>query len=550
VLMYAIFIGLLNLTLPLGIQAILGLIAGGSISASWAVLSAAVVVGMIFIGILRYLQLSAMEYLERRIMADSAFEFSVRIPHLQLEKLRREYLPELINRFFDTLTLQKGLPKILIDGSTAALQMVISLIVLSIYHSVFLALSAILLIMLLIILRATFSRGMESSLKESKYKYKIAFWLEEVSRVASTFKLSGTHITPVQQTNSLINSYLDARQQHFRVLSFLFFSSLVMRVLVVGGFLIAGGVLVMDNTLNLGQFVAAEILVLYVADSLEKVILTMNTVYDVLTATEKIGQFADLPIEQQEGMSFGDICRDNQLSVEWRDLTYQFDDADLPTLRNLNLQVRSGEKVAIVGYSSSGRSTLMQINSGLIQHYSGGLFFNNLPLKALQINSLRENIGDLSSQEDIFKGTVLQNILLGRDLPMTRVMEVAEEVGLSKFLQEASAGLHTELLPSGKGLSGATIGKILIARAIIGRPSMLVLEEPVDRLSHHDRYAISRMLTSQPATLLCSTEDPTLAAMCDRVVVLKNGEIAQVGTFDEIRRSEHFEWVFRLNQDL
>lgn len=545
VLMYAIFIGLLTLTLPLGIQAILGLIAGGSISASWAVLSAAVIAGLIFIGILRYLQLSAMEFLERRLMADSALEFAVRIPHLQLERLRREHLPELTNRFFDTLTLQKGLPKIIIDGSTAVLQMLISLVVLSFYHSLFLALSAVLLVLLGVILWATFNSGLESSLKESKYKYKIAFWLEEVSRVAPTFKLSGTHATAVQQTDALVSNYLDARQKHFRVLSFQFFASLALRVLVVGSFLVAGGILVMDNTLNLGQFVAAEILVLYVADSLEKIILTMGTLFDVLTATEKLGQFADLPIEKQGGINFQEVCADKKLSVEWRNLGYQFDDADEPVLKNLNLKIAAGEKVALVGYSSSGRSTLMQINSGLLQNFSGGLLFNDLPVKSLDINSLRENIGDISSQEDIFKGSLLENVSLGRDLPISKILEIASAVGLDDFLQNSPDGLQTELLPSGRGISGSVAAKVLIARALLNQPSMLVLEAPLAGLNFHDRLKISRLLTQNSWTMLCSTDDQTLAAMCDRVVVLKNGEIEQVGSFSEIKNSPHFEWVFR-----
>lgn len=100
ILLYALVAGLINLSLPLGVQAIIGLIAGGSISASWGVLVLFIIVGALMVGLLRLMQLSVMEYMQRRIFTDSAIEFAARIPRLNLELLRHEYLPELVNRFF------------------------------------------------------------------------------------------------------------------------------------------------------------------------------------------------------------------------------------------------------------------------------------------------------------------------------------------------------------------------------------------------------------------------------------------------------------------
>lgn len=551
VLLYALFIGIINLSLPLGIQAIIGLLMGGSISAAWALLTLVVLAGLLFSGYLRYLQLSATETMQQQLLADAAFDFAVRIPYLNLEKLRREHLPELINRFFDTLTLQKGLPKILTDGSAALLQIMLSLLVVSFYHPVFLAFSVGLLLLLGLLFWLTFSEGTRTSLVESKYKYQIAYWLEEIGRVADTFKLIGSTRMPVQRTDKLVSGYLDARKKHFRVLLIQFASSLFLRLLTVGGFLIMGSILVMENVLNLGQFVAAEILVLLAVESLEKVVLMMSTLYDILTATEKLGQFTDLPIESRNGLSFGEACPEKRVAIEWRNLSHQFPDSDTPTLSNLNLSIPASEKVAIVGYNRSGKSTLMQINSVLIREFSGALLFNGLPANSLQLDSLRENIGDLSSQEDIFKGSIMDNILIGRDeIPLARVLTVVEQVGLHHFVQRLPDGLNTELLPGGKGLPGSVKTKILVARAIVAEPSVLVLEDPIGSLDYRDRLNISQLLTDkkQTWTMLCVTEDPLLAAMCDRVVVLKNGEIVAVGTFSDIRQTEHFDKIFRASE--
>ena len=548
IILYAVVAGLINLSLPLGIQAIIGQIAGGGISASWGVLVLFVIVGALLVGILRLMQLSIMESLQRRIFAASAVEFAVRIPRLNLELLRKEHLPELVNRFFDTLTLQKGLPKMLMDGSTAILQIVFSLLLLSFYHSTFVFFSILLLGILFALFSWTGPRGIQTSLKESKYKYKLAFWLEEVGRVAPTFKLAGENRFPLLRADELTVDYLDAREKHWRILVAQFVSSIAFRVLVLGGFLILGSLLVIDNQLNIGQFVASEILVLFVIESVEKLILLHETGYDVLTAIEKIGQVSDLPVERDDGVRFEEYSANQPLSVELRNLSYQYDDGDAPVLKNLNLLIKSGEHVAITGYSGAGKSTLMQVLSVGKRDFTGSLLFNGLPKRNLHLRSLREHIGDLSSQEEIFKGTIRENIDLGNEhISLQRVLQVAEDVGLNEFIRDLPQGLDTELLPGGKNIPRSVVTKILVARAIVGLPKLLAMEEPLGNLNFRDRLRIAQLLIDkkQPWTLVGVTSDPVLAAMCDRVIVLKAGEIVFDGTFDGVQKTEHYQWIFR-----
>jgi len=551
ILLYAVVAGLINLSLPLGVQAIIGQIAGGAINASWMVLVLIVVVGALLIGLLRLMQLSLMEYMQRRIFTDSAVEFAVRIPRLNLELLRREYLPELVNRFFDTLTLQKGLPKLLTDGITAVLQIVFSLLLLSFYHSAFVTFSLLLMGVLALLFYWTAPRGVETSLKESKHKYRLAYWLEEVGRVAATFKLAGENRFPLQRADALTADYLDARAKHWRVVVWQFASGIAFRVLVLGGFLVLGSLLVMDNQLNIGQFVASEILILFVVDSVEKLIMLHETGYDVLTAVEKIGQVADLPLDREGGVRVEDFCTNKPLDLELRNLSYQYDDGEAPILKNLNLKIPAGERLAVAGYNGSGKSTLMQILSVLKRDFTGSLLFNGLPKQNLHLRSLREHIGDLSSQEDVFKGSIFENITLGNEhVTIQRALQVVEQVGLSDFIRNASGGLDTELLPGGKNIPRSIISKILVARAIAASPQLLVMEEPDGNLNLRDRLRIAQLLTdrAQPWTLVTVTSDPLLAAMCDRVVVLRSGEIAFDGTFDDLQKTPHYERVFRVTE--
>ncbi|MBN8681773.1 MAG: ATP-binding cassette domain-containing protein [Chitinophagales bacterium] len=550
IILYAVVAGLINLTLPLGIQAIINQIAGGRINASWVVLVLLVMVGLTFTGILRLMQLSIMEHLQRRIFTSSAIEFAVRIPRLNLEMLRREHLPELVNRFFDTLTLQKGMPKLLIDGSAAVLQIFFSLLLLSFYHASFVLFSVLLMFLLAVMFYWTGPMGIESSLKESKYKYRLAYWLEELGRVATTFKLAGSTPLPLQRADNLTVEYLNARSKHWRVLVWQFAGSITFRVLVIGGFLILGSMLVMENQLNIGQFVASEILVLFVVESVEKLIMLHETGYDVITATEKLAQVSELPVEREDGLRVEEFCTDAPLAVEMRNLSYQYDDGDSLVLKDINLKINPGEKVLIAGYHGSGKSTLMQILSVLKRDFQGSLLFNGLPKQNLHLRSLREHIGDISSQEDLFKGDILENITLGNPrITIQRVLEICELVGLSEFIRNHPQGINTELLPGGRNTPGSIVSKILIARAIAAKPKILVLEQPLGALNFRDRLRISQMLTdsSAPWTLVCSSDDPLLASMCQRVVVLKGGEIVFDGNFDDVRQTPHFERVFRAN---
>jgi ABC-type bacteriocin/lantibiotic exporter with double-glycine peptidase domain len=548
IVLYAVVAGLINLSLPLGIQAIIGQIAGGAISAAWGVLVLFVIVGALLTGVLRLMQLSIMEYMQQRIFTASAVEFAVRIPRLNLELLRREYLPELANRFFDTLTLQKGLPKILMDGSTAVLQIIFSLLLLSFYHSTFVLFSMLLIGILAILFYWTGPKGIQTSLKESKYKYRLAYWLEEIGRVAPTFKLAGETRFPLLRADALTVDYLDAREKHWRILVTQFVSSIVFRVLVLAGFLILGSILVMDNQLNIGQFVASEILVLFVIESVEKLILLHETGYDVLTATEKLGQVSDLPIEREDGVRVEEFCTDKPLAVEFRNLSYQYEDSNEPVLRNINLNIKAGERVAIAGYNGSGKSTLLQVLSVGKRDFTGSLLFNGLPKQNLHLRSLREQIGDYSSQEEVFKGTIRENIDLGNEnIPLQRVLQVAESVSLSSFIRQLPKGIDTELLPGGKNIPRSIVTKILVARAIAARPRLLSLEEPLGNLNLRDRLRMAHLLTddNRPWTLVTVTSDPMLASLCDRVVVLREGSIIFEGTFEEVQKTEHFQRLFR-----
>lgn len=547
--LYAIFSGLITLTLPLGVQAIIGLIAGGAISSSWILLVLVVTFGTALTGILKIMQLTVTETLQQRIFTRAAFDIAYRLPRFKVESIHGEYAPELVNRFFDTLTLQKGIPKILTDFSTSILQIFFGLLLLSFYHPFFIFFSILLVLIVLVIFRVTGPRGLSSSLTESKYKYKAASWLEELARSMGTFKLAGKSDLPLEKTDALVSNYLDARKQHFKVLVTQYSSIVAFKVFITAGLLILGSILVIDNRLNIGQFVAAEIVVILIMASVEKLILAMETIYDVLTALEKLGSLTDIPIEQEgEGIPFEAIDTGKGISVELKDVSYQFQDAEKPALDKINLKIKPGEKVCIAGYNSAGKSTLLHVITGIYTNFTGSLTFNDVPFRSLNIVSLRAHIGDHLPQEDIFKGTLLENISIGhRDVSLQDVIFAVEKVGLKSFVERLPLGYNTMLLPGGKNLPRSIIAKIILARSIASRPSLLAIEEPFSFLEQQDREKISEFLTADENiwTLLIVSDDPIIAAKCERIIVMRNGKILEAGTLAEIKESEHYTKIFK-----
>ena len=301
VIYYAVFSGLLSLTLPLGIQAIINLIQGAQVSTSWIVLVILVTIGVAFVGVLQLMQIRIIETIQQRIFTRASFEFTYRFPKIKMNELRNYYPPELANRFFDTLNIQKGLAKILVDIPAAVLQIVFALILLSFYHPFFIAFGILLLILIYIVFKFTAQKGMDTSLQESKHKYKVAHWIQEVARAVVSFKLSGKTSLAVTKNDELVNDYLVARESHFRILVIQFIQMVGFKVVVTAGLLLIGGLLVLNQEMNIGQFVAAELIILLVITSVEKLILGLESFYDVLTSLEKMGQVVDKDLEIQEG---------------------------------------------------------------------------------------------------------------------------------------------------------------------------------------------------------------------------------------------------------
>jgi ABC-type bacteriocin/lantibiotic exporter with double-glycine peptidase domain len=473
------------------------------------------------------------ETLQRRLFSKASFEFAYRLPRIKLAELKDHYPPELVNRFFDVITVQKGLPKILLDLSGAVMQILFGLVLLSLYHPFFAVFGGVLLLLLALILRLTAPTGLSTSLTESKYKYKVAGWLEDIARASNTFKLAGGERLTMRRTNDLLGGYLDARSAHFKILLYHYFGLIAFQALVTACFLLLGGKLVIDNQINIGQFVAAEIVILLIIGSAEKLIFTLDVVYDTLTGVEKIAAVTDLEIEEEGTLEFASIDTGSGMSVTANKLSFVYPESGVVALKDINFELSSNERICIAGYNRSGRSTLIQLLAGSRKDYSGILAFNQIPMANLKLEGLRKSIGDYTPEESIIPGTLIDNICLGHpDVSFADVQWALGVAQLSAWVSEQPGGYDTQMVAEGLNVPGSVRVRLLVARAIVRRPRLLVLGNLLDRLEPITRRKIVAQLADkrQQWTLVILSNEPEVVRSCDRVLLLRRGEISFDGT--------------------
>lgn len=520
---YAILAGLVQLVTPLGIQSIIGFVMAGALSTSIVVLITVVVLGVFLNGLFQIRQLQIIEKIKQKIYTRDALSFANKIPHLNIEKLDNFYLPELVNRFFDTITLQKGIERILLEIPAAFIQILFGIILLSLYHPVFIAFGIVLVVLLYVILATTLPKGFTKNLLASDYKYKTAAWLQELARVVKTFKYAKKTSLHIDKTDDLVSNYLIARTSYFKILLTQFWSLVAFKIIITAAMLIVGVYLLLNQQINIGQFIAADIVILAVISSVEKLILTLDKAYDTLTAIEKLDKIKSAELESA-GTNI--IAGSNGMKIDFKNVSFNYPNGK-NVLTYINVEIQAGEKVLIVGNSGSGKSTLLRLLTGTFTNFSGAIRINNIALGSYAIDSLRSNTGVLISQQDIFQGTIRDNITMG-DTSITNeeLYQLTKSTGLESFIGELEIGFDTDIDPAGKKLPEKIKQGILLARALFCRKTLLLLENPFDGLEATTIESVKEMMAKlENVTMLVTAGTNIHQEIFDKIIYLENGSV-------------------------
>ena len=520
---YATLSGLLQLSVPIGLQAIIGFVLGASMSTSIYVLIALVVVSVFIVGILQINQMKIIERIQQRIFTRYAFDFAEKIPKFDLYKTDQYYLPEKVNRFFDTLSLQKGFSKLLLDIPTALIQIFFGLILLAFYHPFFITRVVILVFVFWLVLHLTRKTGLESSIEESIRKDEVIAWLQEIAKSIVPFKFSQETDLNLKTTDKLVVSYLIERTKHFKVLLFQYRVLVFLKTLITAFLLGIGVYLLINEKLNIGEFIAAEIVILTIIAAVEKLIKNLDTVFDVLTAFEKLAS-----VSENYSENIGILELDsNNIALELKDFSFAYPNAQ-PILKNINLIFPANSIICIKGNENSGKSTLLKILCGNYSHFTGNILFNKIPLESYNLEEVRQKMGVYLGDPEIFTGTVLENITMGNEeITPQFITQKAEEIGFENFTQDLLMGYLTPIDAGGKGLSKSLARKIALLRALVLDSYLIILEEPWYGLDQdHQAKLMNYLLAlSSSKTVIVATNDEDFAERCHYRYLLTDGKV-------------------------
>ncbi len=512
-IVFSLAIGLLTLAVPVTTQALVNTVAFGTLLQPLLVLSMLVLTLLTISAILQTIRFRVVEILQRRVFVRLASESLHRLLNAKADVLRLENGPEVVNRFLDIVIVQKAGATLLVDGLSVLTQTIVGMALLGVYHPWLLAFDAVLLAALLIVMFPLGLGAVGTAVTESKAKYALVGWLEEVARNATTFRGEKPAFFATQRCDALVQEYLGYRAKHFKVLLRQFAGSLLLQASASAALLGIGGMLVIQRQLTLGQLVAAELVVTAVLAGISKLAKHLETFYDLLASLDKLGTLTDLPAE-----SSGHEPPPGQGPA-----------ALLIRAPRYSIEVAPREKVGLRGLSGCGKSTLLDVIAGYADLPGVSVELDGADIRNLQLRQLRTGIALVRGVE-LFHGTILDNVRVGRDLSVPQVQKALDEVGVWNAIQQLRDGLNTIVATGGPPLSEGQKQAVMLARAIAGSPRLLIIDEALDGVQDsEERDLFTGILFDRnaPWTLLLVTAREDLIQRCDRVLHLTRDDLRE-----------------------
>ena len=333
----------------------------------------------------------------------------------------------------------------------------------------------------------------------------------------------------VKRLDQEVVGYIVARRQHFSIVVKQVFSSHLLQAIAMTGVLASGGWLVIEGQLTLGQLVAAELVMMMMLAAIEKLANNIDEYYDLLTSLVKIGTITDLPIEKMSGAT---LATDNiGAQIDCQQLSFSYHSTH-PIISSLDLTIEAGQRVSLVGESGCGKTTFAYLLAGLHKPSHGRISFNGFDIRETHLGSLRKNIALVSGNNEIFEGSIEENILMGRtDIDRSTLYRAIDLANLDNSLIAFPKGLQTPLISEGLNISIGERLRILIARAIVKNPKLLILDDVFFGIDEKTKLKILSNLIDPalPWTVLDISHDPIIVMQSEIVHVLHQGQIAESG---------------------
>jgi putative ABC transport system ATP-binding protein len=529
---YGLGISLLTLAVPISVQMLINSVANTA-STSAVTMLAFVLLGLLIIsGTLAAFQVYALELFERRFYARMVSEFTLRSIYAGHKAFSQVNRYELINRYFDIMSIQKIVPSLVTGMFSLILQMMVGLILVSFYHLWFLLFNLAFVIIIWGIWRVWSYASMRSAIDTSEAKYQTARHLQDVA-IANSFYKIGNHINhAVGKSNSLTQAYLEHRKTHFGNTFSQQISFLLLYAFASAGLLGIGGILVIKGEVSLGQLVASELILSAVFYGISRLGYYLVQCYDLSASIEELSRIYAVPLED---LSAKGVLEDAPCSVLFDKVIH--DRAGYDTMR-LDFNIEAGKKILVGANSYMAQIFICD----LLKYYStpekGFVSINNRDICEMDLPKLRSQILILD-RPTVVETTIREYLTMNApEATLAQVRAALEVVELDDTVNHLEHQLETTLIHSGSPLNYSETLRLKLAAALISSPSLLVLNELFDVISCLKRQRIFKRICEEYQLTLLYFSNRKDLDIFDQYLFIDNDKQLYVKNLEALRSYE------------
>jgi len=517
---YALAVGFFSLIIPLTVQELVSTFSYAVQPVMIWTLTGVMLSVLLFVGLFKAFHFYAVDIVQRRLFARVAVAMVEQLPRFRFQGQRMD----LANRFIETVFMQRTMSTLLIDLLNVVVGGTVGMFMLVVYHPYFLVYNLLLMAGFFLTFFVLSRGALKTTLDMSHAKYDVFGWIQEVSRNALQLKAADSQPFVLGRTNQLINRYTETRKARFAVLIRQYIGSVTGQALAMSGALAMAGWLMSQGQLTLGQLVAVEVVVGALVVNFDSLIKNMGHVYYFFTSLTELDHFFSQPQDVAAADSTVALPKHlNQgIRVTCKGVSLVHD--GVAVFDGLNLDVAPGEKLGIYARTTAAKTALARVLGGLETPTGGVVQYNGVDLRYIDpaaINQCRSVMID--SQLSLIKGTIEENITMNRPyVTYDDVNWAMRFVELEEDVESLPRGLKSDISELGGTIAPTHIVQILLARAILGRPQVLVFDGLIHSLEPSLRERILRKLCAkdeQWSVIFVST-DPNLTDHADRRVML------------------------------